>query len=288
MQSTSTQRDSMMKTTLNRYHHHRNRRGNLLVGCTAVLAVVIVLGIIATVFVVRSYRGWVATGIEKGVDATLVELEIDDSEQEQIKGHVATLLEKYKTKQIDNVQFFGVFEKLVDSPLVAAAMVGVIDKLYIDDSGLSEDEKTHAAVQLRRYAMGLSQKDISANTLESVLASVSTDTPDDNDIRMQYQAGPGGTTEYALRSQDEVSDDDLRELIAQAMAEADAAGIQANPAEIDLSDTIGVAMANALGEDPADWVPGYELPAPAASNDDSDADTDPMSEPEEPADDQGP
>lgn len=273
-----------MKTQLKRYQH-RSRSGNLLVGCLAVLAVVIVLGIIATVFVMRSYRGWVATGIEKGVDATLVELEIDDSEQEQIRGHVATLLEKYKTKQIDNVQFFGVFEKLVDSPLVAAAMVGVIDKLYIDDSGLSEDEKALAAVQLRRYSMGLSQKDISANTLESVLASVSTDTPDDNDIRMQYQAGPSGTTEYALRSQDEVSDDDLRELIAQAMAEADKAGVEANPAEIDLSDTIGVAMANALGEDPADWVPGYELPAPSAANDEADTETDPTSEP---ADDEGP
>lgn len=276
-----------MKTQLNRYHHN-NRHGNLLVGCLAVIGLIVVLGIIATVFVMRSYRGWIATGIEKGVDTTLVELEIDDSEQEQIKGHVTTLLEKYKTKQIDNKQFFGVFEKLVNSPLVAAAMVGAIDKLYIDESGLSDDEKALAAVQLRRYAMGLSQKDISANTLESVLASVSTDSPDDNDIRLQYQAGPGGTTEYALRSQDEVSDDDLRELIAQATAEADKAGIEPNPHEIDLSDTIGVAMANALGEDPADWVPGYELPAPPAEDDEADADTDPTTEPEEPADDEGP
>ena len=283
-----TQRDLRMNTAIKRYQG-RNRGGNWLIGCLAVLVVVIVLAVVATVFVVRSYRGWVATGIEKGVDATLVELKIDDSEQEQIRGHVTTLLEKYKTKQIDNVQFFGVFEKLVDSPLVAAAMVGAIDKLYIEKSTLSEDEKAVADVQLRRYAMGLYEKKIDSDTLETVLASVSTTTPDDNDIRMQYQAGPNGTTEYALRSQDEVSDDDLRELIAQATAKADEAGIEQNPAEIDLSDTIGVAIARALNEEPTDWVPGYQLPAPDADDSEEvDTETDPSSEPVEPATDDGP
>ena len=241
------------------------RRGNMLVGCLAVLGVVVLIIVIGTIFVVRSYRGWIAGGVEKATDAVLVEMQLDDQEQTEIMAHVTTLLDKYTSKEIDNEEFFGVFAKLVESPLVAAAMVGGIDKLYFAKSDLSDDEKAAARVQLRRYANGLFEKQIDKDSIEVVLASVSTTTPDDDDIRLQYQAGPNGTTEYALRSPDQVSDDDLRELVAAAQAKADEAGVEANPPEIDISDTLGIAIAEALGEDPSQWVPNADqlLEAPS-------------------------
>lgn len=235
-----------------------SRRGNMLIGCLTVMGIVLVVLIVGTVFVVRSYRGWIAKGVREASSAALVEMQLDDQEQAEVMGHVQVLLDKYTAKDIDNAQFFGVFEKLVESPLVAAAMVGGIDRLYFGQSGLSDEEKAGARVQLRRYANGLFEKDISPDSVETVLASVSTTTPDDNDIRIQYQTGPSGTTEYALRSADEVSDEDLRELIRAAGAKADEAGVEANPGEIDISDTVGIAIAEALGEDPEAWVPGAE------------------------------
>jgi hypothetical protein len=234
------------------------RRGNLLFGCLAVLGVLVLIAVIATVFVMRSYRGWVASGVEGAVEAVLVEMQIEEQEQGEIMGHVQTLMTKYTSKEISNEQLARVAEKLVDSPLVAASMVGVIDKLYFAQSGLSDEEKAEARLQLRRYSNGLFDEVISADSVEMVLASVSTNTPDGNDIVLQYQAGPGGGTQFALRSQDEVSDDDLRELVAQAQAKADEAGVESNPAEIDLSDTLGIAIAEALGEDPTLWVPSAD------------------------------
>lgn len=230
----------------------------MLIGCLTVMGIVLVVLIVGTVFVVRSYRGWIAKGVREASSAALVEMQLDDQEQAEVMGHVQVLLDKYTAKDIDNAQFFGVFEKLVESPLVAAAMVGGIDRLYFGQSGLSDEEKAGARVQLRRYANGLFEKDISPDSVEVVLASVSTTMPDDNDIRIQYQTGPSGTTEYALRSADEVSDEDLRELIRAAGAKADEAGVEANPGEIDISDTVGIAIAEALGEDPEAWVPGAE------------------------------
>ena len=235
-----------------------SRSGNLLFGCLAVLGVLFLIAVIATIFVMRSYRGWVAGGVEGAVDAVLVEMQIEEQEQGEIMGHVQTLMTKYTSKEISNEQLARVAEKLVSSPLIAASMVGVIEKLYFDQSGLSEAELLEADLQLRRYASGLFDKSISADSVETVLASVSTDTPDGNDIVLQYQAGPGGSTQFALRSQDEVSDDDLRELVAQAKAKADEAGVEPNPAEIDLSDTLGIAIAEALGEDPTLWVPAAD------------------------------
>ena len=234
------------------------RRGNLLVGCLAVLGVVVVLAIIATIFVVRSYRGWVAKGIDSTASAMLVEMQIDDQESSEIMAHIQTLLTKYTSKEINNEEFFGVFGELVQSPLVAAAALGVIEKMYFDESGLSDEEKATAHQQLQRYASGLFEKQIEPDSLETVLASISTNTPDSDDIVIHHQTGPGGMNQLALRSADEVSDDDLRELVAQAQAAADEAGIEANPAEIDLSDTLGIAIATAIGEDPSEWVPNAD------------------------------
>lgn len=227
----------------------------MLVGCLSVLAIVIVIVAVATIFVIRSYRGWIAGGIEKAADAVLVEMQIDDTEQAEIMVHMTTLLDKYRSKEIDNEEFFGVFGKLVESPLVASALVGGIDKLYFAESELSDEEKIDARVQLRRFANGLFEEQIDPSQVEAVLESVSTTTPDDNDIVLQYQTGPGGSTQFALRSADEVSDDDLRELIAQAKTKADEAGVEENTPEIDISDTLGIAIAEALGEDPTLWVP---------------------------------
>ncbi len=252
-----------MHTNL-RLNFRRTQRGNLLVGCLSVLAVVIVLAIIATVFVVRSYRGWVATGIEKTVNAAMVEMKIDDDEQSEISVHVQTLMAKYTSKEISNGQLAMVFEKLVESPLVAASLLGGIDRLYFTQSELSDEEKAAARVQLRRYANGLFDETIDPDTLESVLASVTTDNPDENDIVIQHSFGGNGASTYALRSADEVSTEDLQTMIAAAQANADQAGVEANPAEVDLSDTLGIAIAQALNEDPQEWVPGYVPQEPAA------------------------
>lgn len=244
--------------TLRNNTRHTCRTGNLLVGCLTVLAVVLVIIIIGTIFVVRSYRGWIASGIEKATDAALVEMQIDDQEQTEIMAHISTLLDKYRTKDIDNAELFGVFAELVESPLVSAGLLTVVDNMYFKDSGLSDEEKAAAKVQLRRYAYGLQSKEISNDSIEEVLASISTTNPDDNDLRLQYQTGANGTTEYALRSADEVSDDDLRALVLAASVKADEAEVEANPPEIDVSDTLGIAIAQALGEDPSEWVPNAQ------------------------------
>jgi hypothetical protein len=237
------------------------RRGNLLVGCLTVLAVVLVLVIIGTIFVMRSYRGWLAKGMTSMTDAVLVEMNIDETEHGEIMEHVESLMTKYEQKELDLEDLGEVLESIVESPLMGAAMVGGIEALYFDDSGLSDDEKAEGLVQLGRYAQGLREDSIDPETVETVLASVSTDLPDDNDIQLNFQVDASGTSNFALRSSDEVSDDDLRAVFAEAKSKADEAGIIAEPEEIDLSDALGVAIAEALGEDPSTWVEGYEGPA---------------------------
>lgn len=247
----------------------RNRRGNLLVGCLTALGIFLIVVIIATVFVIRMWRGWAAGWMESGIETALVEMKIDDAEQAEIMGHVSTLMTRFKDKEIGFEELALIAESIAESPLLGAAIVGGVDAMYFKESGLSEEEKAEGRVQLARYAQGLREKSIDPDTLDSVLKSVSTSTPDSNDIQINVPE----KLNIILRSADEVSDDDLREVIAQARAKSDEAGIGEVPEEIDISDTLGVAIANALGEDPSDWVPGYELPAPVVDTEPVEDDT---------------
>ncbi len=194
--------------------------------------------------------------------AALVEMQLEEGERGEIMGHVNTLMTRYESKEIGLEELGRVLESIAESPLLGAALIGGVDALYLSESTLSDEEKAEGRVQLARYAQGLRAKSIDSETLEEVLASVSTTTPDENDIQLQYEQGPMGSSRFALRSADEVSDDDLRAVFAEARAKADEAEIEAVPEEIDISDTLGVAIANALGEDPSAWVPGYTLPEP--------------------------
>lgn len=278
--------------TMKNYKPNNNRhlrRGNMLVGCLTVLGVVLVVVIIATIFVVRSYRGWIATGIEKSVDAALVEMNLGDAEQGEIMGHVNTLMTRYESKEIGLEELGKVLESIAESPLLGAAIIGGVDALYFAESTLSDEEKADGRVQLARYAEGLRLQSIDPQTLDAVLSSVSTTTPDENDIQLQYQQGPMGSSRLALRSADEVSDDDLRAVFAEAKANADAAGIEETPEEVDISDALGIAIANALGDDPADWVPGYLPPPPEVETQPVDQSATPDDQSEDaPVDNEGP
>ncbi|MBL4809914.1 MAG: hypothetical protein JKY43_07660 [Phycisphaerales bacterium] len=224
------------------------RRGNLLVGCGVVLLIMILLAGIGVFFVATNWRGWAASGITSGFDAALTEAQIDPIEHAEIMVHVDGLMQRFEDKDITIEQLGAVAETLVKSPVIPSAMVLAIDTLYIEQSDLDEAEKTQARIDLSRYTQGLCNKTIKEDSVAQVLASVTTNTPDDNDIRLNLTVGANNQTITALKSADEVSLEELQTLIATAKAKADEAGITETPEPVDLSDEIAKAIGIALGE----------------------------------------
>ncbi len=248
------------------------RNGSVLTGCLVALGIAIVLLIISVIFVARSWRGWVSSGLEQGLTAVLNETQINQAEKDEIFAHVENLMIRFADKDISIEDLAEVMEGLVKSPMLPAAMVGSIDAFYINSSGFEEDEKVQARIELARFAQGLFDESIDPSSINDVLEPVVTNTPDDNDIRLNLRIDSTGTVITALRSADEVTDDELRTLIATAKLNADEAGIAETPKEIDLSDEIAIAIALAIGDDPNDWLPAgvvYEEPEeePAPSDD---------------------
>jgi len=228
------------------------------------LGIAIILLVISIVFVMNSWRGWASSGFEKALTAVLDETQISQIEKDEINAHVENLMTRFTEKDINLADLGMVMEELAESPVIPAAMVGSIDALYISQSGFDDAEKAQSRVELARYAQGLFDESIDPETIHLVLDPVTTDTPDEDDIQLNLQLDKDGARINALKSADDVSDDELRELIASAKLNADEAGVTDTPKVIDLSDEIGIAIALAIGDDPSLWLPeGVEyVPAP--------------------------
>lgn len=239
------------------------RSGNILVGCLVALGIFLVIVITGVIYVAMTWRTYAADWTVGGITKALESSPIDETERVEIIAHIDTLMTRFKNKKVTLNELGNVIEKLSVSPVMTAAIVMGADEYYIANSDLSDEEKVQGRIDLARFSYGLFDESIDPKVIQDVLAPIETNTPDDNDIVLNIQIDSTGRTTNALRSADEVSADDLRLLIANAKEQADLAGVAQNPQPIDLSNEVAIAIANALGDDPMDWLPaGTVLPEP--------------------------
>jgi hypothetical protein len=115
--------------------------------------------------------------------------------------------------------------------------VGTIDAIYLERSGLSNEEKAEGRLTLQRYVQGVVEGKIKQEDVDSVMSHV---------------ADRNGK-QWKLRQR--VSDADLRAALAEAKGQVEVAEI---PAEVEItvdpSDEFKKAIDEALGE------PGVEAP----------------------------
>lgn len=234
------------------------KNGNILVGCLVALGIAIVLAIIATVFVMNSWRGWASSGLKQGITAVLDETKIQQVEKDEIYAHIDMLMTKFVDKDISLEDLGNVTIAIVEGPLLPAGIVAASYEGYIADSELEDEVKADAKNQLGRVAHGIYTEAISIDDLEDILDPIKSPTGSGNS-GVQVQAG---NQHFELKDPDDVTIEELAELIENARAAADAAEVVETPPTIDLSNEVGIAIANALGEDPSLWLPeGVEVPA---------------------------
>ncbi|HEX5470745.1 MAG TPA: hypothetical protein VFW73_02610 [Lacipirellulaceae bacterium] len=209
----------------NQYDESTPRRRSVwttcLFGCLAVLALLVVFGVIVGIWFSRHWRGWFAEfgsqAIEQGIDAS----ELPQQEKMQVKAQVDRVANDFRDGKISPQQMATIMQKLTQSPLMPSLVVAAVDKRYFDRSGLSNDEKAEGRTALNRFARGMIDGKINQQGVDSVMSHVANRKADGK---------------WQLRSQ--VSDQDLRAAISAAKSQADAAGISQQPPVVDPSDEI--------------------------------------------------
>ncbi len=227
------------------------RAGNILVGCLVALGIALILLIVSVVFVMNSWRSWASGGIKQGMTAILDGTQIEQIEKDEINAHIDTLMTRFVDKDISTEDLFLITTEVFEGPLLPMGIVEASYAGYFEDSELDGEAKADAKVQLGRLAYGIYAEDISMDDLQMILAPISI-PGDESNGAVQIQVG---SEELELKAPENVTSEELVEVIANARAAADEAGVDEMPAMIDLSDEVGKAIAAALGEDLELWVP---------------------------------
>ena len=267
--------------TINTLRPKSSRKGNVLVGCLIALGIAIILVIVATVFVMKSWRGWASTGIKQGITAVLDETQIEQTEKDEINAHILTLMNRFEIKEISLEELGMVSVEILEGPLLPAGIVAASYEGYFASAELDDEIKADAKLQLARVANGMYTEAIDIDKLNEILEPIEADAISGNS-GVQVQAGD---VRINLKDSDEVTIEELTELIANARAAADEAGVDQVPEMIDLSNEVAIAIANALGEAPSLWLPEGVVYVPEPEVEEEAADTDNTDGQDEPTDD---
>jgi len=207
----------------------RRNSSGCLKGCLIALAAILVLMALAGFFVSQNWRGWVGSMAGTLIDQTLESSALPAEEKIEVKEQLNRVTEAFSSGAMSGDQMERLMVQLVESPLFAAFMVYAVEEKYFDQSGLSDEEKEAGKTSLMRFVRGLTQEKIDEQAMEEVMDHIG-DRQNDGSWQMR----------------DQVSDQELRAMLATANKHADAAEIPEEVEKFDPSDELKLIIDQAL------------------------------------------
>ena len=203
-------------------------------GCLGVTAVLAIVGGIATYFVVQKIPDFTRQTIAKGIE----ESDLKEEDKKMVMEQVDRLVDGYKQGKVDLDKLGQFAEEFVQSPLMDLLIAFGAKVKYIDNSGLSDEEKAEAERTLQRVARGVIEEKISEEKLDVALNHISNKLS-------------GGQRQF----KEEVSDEELRAFLAECKKLADEAMIPDEELQVDIGAELKKLVDKTLGEAPPDADP---------------------------------
>jgi hypothetical protein len=199
----------------------KSKGGGCLKGCLIATVVLLLLTVLSGWYASNNWRGWAGSLGRTMVNGVLDETELPAEEKTEILEQVQRVITAFEKGSLTNAQAEDLLTQLTESPLSAPVIAFVIEKKYFDSSGLSDEEKETGRMTLRRCVRGLFDEELTEDDADAVLSHIGTKDPEGN---------------WEFR--DDVTDDELREFLAEAKERADNAGVAETVEEVDPSDEI--------------------------------------------------
>lgn len=206
---------------------------HLLVGCLIVFGICILL-CCGGIFAAYKYgKPLAVSAMEKVAVEVIDNLELSDEDKAAVKAEIKRVAEACKSGDMTVMEASEILQALVESPAFIVVIVEAAEKQYVAPSGLDRQEKDDASLILQRTARGIIEERIS---------------PDDIQSAARYIAEQDADGNWELRDPADVTDDDLRALLAECKQLADDAGIPAEEYHVDIGDEVKKAVDEALQE----------------------------------------
>jgi hypothetical protein len=205
------------------------KRNSCLVGCLWTAAILIVLMAVAIYLFYTRGRQWIAAAGAQTFKAQINAANLPEEEKQELGVEVDRLADAVGEGRLSTAQIETIVKAVFRSPLAGGIVVAVADAKYFSVSGLTEEERAAGRITLRRFTAGAVDGSIPEQQREAVLAQVAV-------------RGEGDT----WRMRDALTDEELRKFLTDAQAAADAAEVEAEPPQVDLSDELKRIVDEAL------------------------------------------
>lgn len=212
------------------HHVLAPRRGGAATGCLIVLAILVLALIGGGVYVYMNWKGWAAAGVQAVAREVVNNSDLPDDQKTAILGEITTLTEDFKAGKVSLEELQRVGEAVAESPLIPLAGVAAARQKYIEPSDMTEEEKAAAIRALQRFARGVHEKKIPAESIEDVVKPITTLRPD----------GQWELKEKPTRLE-------LDQFVENARSRADAAEIPDEPFDLNIAEELKKAIASARG-----------------------------------------
>jgi len=199
----------------------KSKGGGCLKGCLIAVVVLLLLTAVSTWYASHNWRGWAGSLSRTMVNGVLDETELPAEEKTEILEQVERVITAFEEGSLTSTQAEDLLTQLAESPLSAPVIAFFIEKKYFDSSGLSDEEKEAGRMTLRRCVRGLFDGELTEDDADAVLSHIGTKDSDGN---------------WEFR--DDVTDEELREFLAEAKERADNVGVAETVEEVDPSDEI--------------------------------------------------
>ncbi len=201
------------------------------IGCGVVLVILLIFGGLGIWWVANNARTFGAEIAAEVLKASLQELDLPADQQTRIDARIDDIAQQFKDEKLSGEDVGRIFQRIAKGPLMPAGLALFVKRVYIRDSGLSDDEKAAAEVAIHRFARGVIDESIPEAEREAVLDTISS---------MDAQ----GQREFKQK----LTDDEVKAFVDAAKQAADDAGVAEEVPEINFADEFDKAIDEALGE----------------------------------------
>ena len=177
--------------------------------------------------------GMAADGTETLAQEMFKGLALPQPEIDAAMKPVKSFTDQVRNEQVSIEQGLAVGKAITEGAVPAVVMVRGFQVKHLKPSGLSEEEKEAGYVTATRFAHGVIEDLIpegERNAVKDLLTETKTTT------------GPNGQTRTRVEFKEQLTDEELREVLALMKSSADAAGLEDRAYEVDLPAEIQKAI----------------------------------------------
>ena len=199
-------------------------------GCGVFMLIASIMAGIGVWWIAANARQLGADVASSAMKEGIEELQLPPDQQQRITRRIDDVAQQFKNKQITLEQVSEVFSEIGKGPLNSACMALVVERVYLDQSGFDEEERTSARTIIQRFSYGTMSQLIPEAEVNMVLDMITAEVSnEERDFK------------YPL------TDAELRAFISAAEKASDEANVPAEVPEVNFADEFDKAVDQALG-----------------------------------------